>query len=58
MTDHEIAEKARKIGSIEWVILESGIMELRTSQEIIDDLLIKFNALRDAVLSELEDVKK
>ncbi len=56
MTDHEIAEKARKIGSIEWVILESGIMNLRGSQEIRDDLLIKFKALRDAVLSEPEKV--
>lgn len=58
MTDHEIAEKARKINSIEWVFLESGIMELRGSQEIRDDLLIKVLALRDSVLLESNDVKK
>jgi hypothetical protein len=52
MTDHEIAEKARKINSIEWIILESGIMELDNPHGIRDELLAKFVALRDVVLSE------
>lgn len=47
----KIIEKACAIDSVEWVILECALEELRKNKRVRDELLNKVQALRDAVLT-------
>jgi DNA replicative helicase MCM subunit Mcm2 (Cdc46/Mcm family) len=50
----KIVEKATAIDSVEWVIIESALEEMRKNKRVRYELLVKVQALRDVVITYKE----